>query len=413
MRETHEKLLAILLIALSFSFGTPAGAKPPSQQFSVAQQLWAEASDQERKTIAERIGEEGGEQIAKQKGWKPILTQQDKTWRLGPDQVYRDQKGTIHVIEAKGGSSKPKKAYGYSQGTPEWAVESAKRGLKSPSSSPAEKRAYAEVTRAAREGKLVVHVVQTPHVRGKAGVPRILSSTPVTKGARRLAKAFRIPKTSMDPTRRPQNLAGNPKRLPFFSKSAKLGQRFGALAKVADVATYVVDTIEIEIDYEAKRITKDERTILHVKSAGKRVGGWTGAELGSKIGAQLGTNVGARFGPVGAGIGGAVGCLAGGIGGYYAGEAAVQEVVDYADELIVESLTAVREGAEKAFQGAKNGVQWTGSHTVKAGSAIMDAGVAAAEGATSAAVWIGDQASAAGSAVAGTASNVWSWACDW
>lgn len=80
----------------------------------------------------------------------------NSTLRQGFDQVYRSG-NVMHVIEANGGSSRLPEAYGYLQGSPQWAVKAAERTLLSQNASPAEREAARAVLRAAQSGNLYVH----------------------------------------------------------------------------------------------------------------------------------------------------------------------------------------------------------------------------------------------------------------
>ena len=103
----------------------PAGPTP-------RQQTWLRATPEERVGLAEKLGEGGARAFARQRGWQPLFDGTTRTLTQGRDQVWRSADGVIHVIEAKGGGSRLNNAYGYRQGTPEWAVRSAARVCGSP-----------------------------------------------------------------------------------------------------------------------------------------------------------------------------------------------------------------------------------------------------------------------------------------
>lgn len=166
-------------------------------RLSPEQQLWVQASDQERIKLAEEIGEKGARQYAQSQGWQPIYLGKDRQIRQGLDQVYWDPvTGKTIVIEAKGGSSPISRGYGYEQGTSEWAVKSAENVLHHKGASPAEREAAKKVIEAARQGKLEVQVVRTPHVYGKptgTEVEQIQRCTPkAMELAEEVAKRYKL-----------------------------------------------------------------------------------------------------------------------------------------------------------------------------------------------------------------------------
>ncbi|MEI6394211.1 MAG: hypothetical protein WCT12_24290 [Verrucomicrobiota bacterium] len=132
-----------------------------------AQREWLNASTAERILIGEKLGENGAMRWARQQGWRPLLESGKRTVPQGPDMVYLAGDGTVHVIEAKGGSGQLGHAYGHPQGSSEWAVKSAERILKSQATSSTEKQAAQAVIEAACDGRLQVHVVRTSYVLGE------------------------------------------------------------------------------------------------------------------------------------------------------------------------------------------------------------------------------------------------------
>lgn len=134
-------------------------------------QEWLRATLEQRVGLSESLGEEGGRALAKKSGYEAICDGLDRTLPQGPDQGYRAADGRIVVYEVKGGSSPLRRAYGYQQGTPEWAVESAKRVLKSSRAGAAEKTAAWEILKAATEHRLTVEVVRTKQRRAVRGDP--------------------------------------------------------------------------------------------------------------------------------------------------------------------------------------------------------------------------------------------------
>ena len=150
---------------------------------------WINASLQQRIRLAETLGEKGTRDIARLKGLRPLLDGLKRTLPQGPDQVYRGLDGMIHVFEAKGGSSQLGHAYGYPQGSPEWAVKSAERMLRSSKASVAERRAAKAIIEAAAKGKLKVSVVRVSHVLGEPTSTVVQQSVNCTDEATRLAKS--------------------------------------------------------------------------------------------------------------------------------------------------------------------------------------------------------------------------------
>ena len=162
---------------------------PSTKQLTPAQKEWLEATDQERKILGKRIGENGARQYAHEQGWEPIFDGNGRKIPQGPDMVYQDPKtGKVIVVEAKGGTSPLGRGYGYEQGTPEWAVKSAEQVLHNPNASAAERRAAEAVIKAAAEGNLEVHTVRTEHVLGEPKPPKVEKIAKCTPEAQRLAK---------------------------------------------------------------------------------------------------------------------------------------------------------------------------------------------------------------------------------
>ena len=108
------------------------GAGPTARQ-----QAWLKASPDERVLMAERLGEEGATALAEKKGYRPILTGEQKTVRQGFDQVYRTPDGQVVVVEAKGGTGVLGRGYGAEQGSTEWAIKAARETLNGSNSRPA------------------------------------------------------------------------------------------------------------------------------------------------------------------------------------------------------------------------------------------------------------------------------------
>lgn len=124
--------------------------------------------------LVEEIGVEGAQKYAAAVGYEPLHSgppRQGMGFDLTP---FRDG-NRIVVMEAKGGSSPVKIYHGCEQGTVEYATEVAKWNLRSCVTSAEEKKAAAEVLKAADEGRLFVEVVRTEHTQGKPGLTRVES----------------------------------------------------------------------------------------------------------------------------------------------------------------------------------------------------------------------------------------------
>ncbi len=156
---------------------------------TVRQQQWLAATPNERVRLAEAIGDDGARAMAKAKGYDLIYDGSSRTMPQGPDQVYRGKDGRVIVYEAKGGSGQLGHAYGYPQGSTEWAVESAKRVLRSAKASEAEQRAAKEILEAAAKGKIDVHVIRTSHVLGEPTAAVLEQSMRCSDDSTRLAQA--------------------------------------------------------------------------------------------------------------------------------------------------------------------------------------------------------------------------------
>ncbi|MEK8021125.1 MAG: hypothetical protein VSS75_030000 [Candidatus Parabeggiatoa sp.] len=114
--------------------------------------------------VIEKMGDTGARQYARRMNFKPLFQGKPGQGK-GFDQVYRSGKQIV-VVEAKGGKSPLKQYYGYTQGTGQYSLEVAKRTLRSPTASQAQKQAAKAVIQAYKEGRLVVQVARTQHVRG-------------------------------------------------------------------------------------------------------------------------------------------------------------------------------------------------------------------------------------------------------
>jgi hypothetical protein len=334
-----------LAVARAQTVVEPASAAATSA--TARQQAWHNASINERVLLAEDLGEEGGRAFAKAKGWTTVYD--GKSWSMvhGPDQVYRAANDTIHMIEAKGGSGQLGTGYGHLQGSSEWAVESAKRVLRSQTATEAERRGAQAVVDAAANGKFEVHVVRTTHTLGE---PHVAKLEQTTKCSEQASKAAREALTAMSKSAN-KTLQEAAKASDDAARAADDVARLGDdLARSADdvaratsktsglvagapailvpagvaidVGIRVVDGIETERRFEAGEISSRERTVAHGRNAAGMAGGMAGAYAGAEAGTAGGATIGTFFCPgIGTAIGGFVGGLAGGIGGYFAGDA--------------------------------------------------------------------------------------------
>jgi len=300
------------------------------------QQAWLNASASERKVLAEQLGEEGARAYAKSKGWQPLMDGTAKSIPQGPDQIYRASDGMVHVIEAKGGSSYLGHAYGHPQGSPEWAVESANRLLRSAKATTAERAAAKAVLDAAANGTLEVHVIRVSHQLGEPTAAVVKQSLKSTEKATALARTALedFGKVAAGAEKSAATSVG--KAADGLAESAKsaagatgttgskvlrgAGKVMLVAGAAADVGLRANDAVQVERRYDRGEISQHERVVEHAGNAGGLVGGWTGAYAGAETFAMAGAAIGAPFGGIGAPIGAAIGGIAGGIGGYFFGD---------------------------------------------------------------------------------------------
>lgn len=346
----------LLTVARAQAVAEPTALAPATTAATLRQQVWLNASIKERVLLAEDLGEEGGRAFAKAKNWATVYD--GKSWSMvhGPDQVYRAVDGTVHMIEAKGGSSQLGKGYGHPQGSSEWAVESAKRVLHSSTATEAERGGAQAVIDAAAHGKLEVHVVRTTHTLGEPNVAKLEQTMKCSEQASKAAretlsataksatKTFKqAAKTTDDAARVVDDVtragddllrsADDVARASLGGSSA-LTRASAVLVPVGialDAGVRVMEGVETERKFEAGEISRRERDIAHGRNAAGMVGGVAGAYGGAEAGAAGGAAIGTFFCPgIGTAIGGLVGGLAGGISGYFAGDAAAATVVEAA-----------------------------------------------------------------------------------
>ena len=153
---------------------------------------WLSASLGDRVGIAQLIGEQGVARYADGRQLKTLLSPSGHRARIGPDSVFWNRaSGKVQVLEAKGGSSVPKRTYGSLQGTNVNAIRSAKGVLTHRSASPREKLQAARVIKAAQRGHLETGVVRTAHVLGTPRAPTLSAGMDVgnvTREARQLER---------------------------------------------------------------------------------------------------------------------------------------------------------------------------------------------------------------------------------
>ncbi|MCA9139014.1 MAG: hypothetical protein KDB00_19715 [Planctomycetales bacterium] len=263
--------------------------------------------------IAEKLGDNGARTYARKLGLQPIYDGLDRTIPQGPDQVYRASDGRTIVYEAKGGSSPIARAYGHPQGSPEWAVKSAERVLRSPKTTSAEKAAARKVIEAAASKRLDVYVIRTPHTLGIPSTTVVEASSSTTRGAKRLA----------------QQVLGSLQKPARASIVAKTPSAARSVTRGLAVVGVVVDATErMENVRQANEavadglISRKDREVLIVREAAGMAGGWVGALAGAKGGGAFGAMIGGPWGATG-------GAVIGGVAGYVAGEAAVEKAATW------------------------------------------------------------------------------------
>ena len=337
----------------------PAIGQMPARGANVTarQKAWLRASPQERVLMAERLGEQGATALAEKKGYRPILTGEQKTIRQGFDIVCRAPDGQVVVIEAKGGTSPLCRGYGAQQGTTEWAIKAARETLNSSKASAAEKSAARIVLEAAEQGKLTVQVIRTSHVLGEPVAAVLEGSKTVTAAERTLASEIlqgseSLVRPAVEGTAKAtEGATGAMKAAEGSAEAAKAlegaghvaaaGSKLATAVKVAGVAGVAIDVgvrgcdaYHVEQRYRSGDISNHDRVKAHAKNAGGFVGGWTGAWAGAETGMLAGGAGGVLCGgvcaPVGAFLGGVAGAIGGYWGGEYVGEKAAETAVDAA-----------------------------------------------------------------------------------
>jgi hypothetical protein len=346
------------------------------------QRNWLSASPEQRAKLAENLGEDGARMFAAKKGWQPLLDGTSRTGRQGPDQVYRSADGAIHVVEAKGGSGQLGNAYGFQQGTCEWAVKSTERMARNPTASAAEKNAAEAVLRAAAEGRLQVHVVRTSHLLGEPIAAVLQQSLSSTDEAARLARtAIEISSRATGSTSEGMGAAiGRVAKAPADVASAAAGastSTFRTAAKGAIVVGVLVDggfrvrdVIEIERKFGNGEITQEQREIEHVKNAAGMPGGWGGAGAGAWAAGEVAAPLAAMTGPAAPYVEGAA-VVGGGIAGYYYGEKGAKEAAEWAVKKVHDTGTTISGAAKSVWSQTANATSRVGKSVSGAWSRIM------------------------------------------
>lgn len=313
------------------------------------QQAWLNATIDQRAKLAEQLGDDGARVFAKAKGWSPVFDGTARRIAQGPDQVYRAGDGVVHVIEAKGGSGQLGRAYGYAQGSSEWAVESAKRVLRNPAVSKAERRGAGLVLEAGAKRKLQVHVVRTSHVLGEPSAAVLEQTVKSTDEAARLAASGldgvgRGVSQAVDDVARATSTGGS-----VLRTTAKVAV---PVAVVVDGGLRIRGGVETERQFRAGEISIHEREAAHARNVAGIAAGWGGALAGAKLGAAGGGAAGSAVAPgPGTAVGGIVGGVAGGVGGYIGGETAAEAAAEWAVNRVHTAGTTIAGTVEAAWDG--------------------------------------------------------------
>ena len=240
----------------------------------------------------------------------------------------------------------------FTQGTPEWAIESAKRASEVRSGIHRAASRGGGGAPSGGAGRLEVQVIRTRHILGEPMATVLEQSSRVTDQAVALARealleleragagAVRRTGQTADETARAvaaTSEAGEAsiisKALPAASKALLVG---GALA---DAGLRGHEAYEVEKRYQRGEIDDRERVIAHARNGAGMAGGWFGAlALGSQ-----GAAWGSVLGPGGAAVGG----IGGGVGGYLGGEKLAEEVVDLGSNALYRGVDAARSGVTR------------------------------------------------------------------
>lgn len=341
---------------------------PPAANRTDRQSQWLRSSLDERVRLAERLGEEGAEAFAKKKGYEPLLRNGDKVLRQGFDQVYRAKDGGIVVIEAKGGTSAINRAYGFQQGTPEWAVQAAKRVAESSKASAAEGHAARLVLEAAKEGNLTVQVVRTRHVQGEPVAAVLESSLKAGQAESKIAATMleelgHGAKSAQAASQTAKAAEGAAKAARGASTLSKVGRAAGVVGVAIDGGVRINSAMGTEQEFQSGEISDKQRELAHAKNAAGMAGGWCGAVAGAKLGAAGGGAAGTAVAPgLGTAVGAALGGAAGGVAGYFGGEAAAKAAAFWAVRSVHDAGTTVGETATQAWEWSTTPIRGAWNH---------------------------------------------------
>jgi len=347
-------------VAASVAARPPQGAVQAPTSGTPRQQAWLRSTVNERVQIAESLGEDGARAFARSRGLTPVLDGTQRSLPQGLDQVYTAADGTVHVLEAKGGGSPLGKAYGFEQGTPEWAVESAKRMARSGKAGSAEKAAAEVVLKAATQGRLEVHVVRTKHILGEPTAAVLERSMGSTTDSARLATSA-LDELARSATTGTRAATSGAETVASATEGAAratqpVAKVLGIVAKgavvvgvAADIGLRVHTGAEIEGRFARGELGQQGREVAHATNAAGMVGGWGGAWAGMELGAAGGGAVDTACGGIGAPFGAGAGGLAGGVAGYFGGEAAAEAAAGWAVRQVHAAGTTVTEAAGAAL----------------------------------------------------------------
>jgi len=185
-----KRTFAVLTVGLALLFPSAVLAQVPSvtaesHPSTRHTKNWAALPTQQKRMVGEAIGERGADRFARARGYKPLLTYKQKTYRHGYDQVWYDPSTKeIVAIEAKGGSGQLRGR----QGTSDDVVAAAKKMMRSAFSSTREKKVAQMVLEYAAEGRLRVESIATPHKKGLALQPKLLRVEKINPAAQENAK---------------------------------------------------------------------------------------------------------------------------------------------------------------------------------------------------------------------------------
>ena len=333
--------------------------------------------------FSENLGEKGGEYYARENGWSRILSSKDKAIRQGFDQVWKDYRGNLHILEVKGGSSQLGWGYGKQQGTMEWVIEVAKKTLNDPNASQMEIEVAQEVLEKTAQGKVCIHTVQTrikdysvetiikkfenssnreiqkmaeetlnsikslpkylnksvskaawetPSTTPKVNTPSSSSgttpkvSTPrsssgTSQGTSTSGSAFNTTQGTIKAVRGASKAAQTTSKVVKGTASHGIpgSSALGAVGVGLELASTANQCYEIHIQCERGEITPDTRNREQTKVVAGAAVGTAGAYVGAEAGALTGVAVGGSIGSVVPIVGTAVGAAVGGFIGGIAG----------------------------------------------------------------------------------------------